>query len=61
MSIKLEGKEKLLDLLKRQAPALEQPRCRKTSNSVFQGSGEKKFNVSPYLYPTELGRFNKLD
>ena len=61
ISIKLEGKEKLLDLLKPQAPALEQPRCRKTANSVFQGSGEEKFKVSSNLYPTEPGLFNKLD
>ena len=32
MSIKLEGKEELWDLLKPQAPALEQPRCRKRAN-----------------------------
>ena len=34
MSIKLEGKEELWDLLKPQAPALEQPRCRKRANRM---------------------------
>ena len=61
MSIKLEGKGAVGFAQASSSSPRPAEMQKESQQSVFQGSGEKKFNVSSYLYPTEPGLFNKLD